>query len=433
MRSLCLGASVVKTYRGVAEIGRILGVLLCVVIPWSSTLAQDCVPLSEAPVIPCASGVSIDFEQPLPGELELLKAAGFRWVRTDFKWDVTEFERGKYDFSHYERLLSSIESAGLKVLFILDYGNPLYDDGGPPRTEATRRAFTNWALAAVKQFRGRGIIWELYNEPNNDQFWRPRPNADEYATLALQVGQAFQQQVPGEILIGPALGEIDLSFLETCFRRGALKYWTAVSVHPYKREGPEAVASDYDALRRLIAQYTPAGRREIPIVSSEWGYSTSWPGVSDAKQSELLARMWLMNLAYGVRLSIWYDWSDDGSERQNVEHNFGTVTLDLKPKPAYFAARTFNQFFNGYVYERRLKLVKETDYLFALRKGSEVRWAIWTTERPHSVLIKLDAGTYERVDHLGNVLGKMLIGPYGISVEISSAPGFFRKQTFVRN
>jgi hypothetical protein len=412
-----------------------LTLLFVSAIPWksSTTQAQVCVPLAETTVVPCASGVNIDFTESRPGELELLKAAGFRWVRMDLKWDVTEIERGKYDFGPYERLLTSLDSVGVKALFILDYGNPLYDDGAPPRSPETRQAFTNWALAAAKKFRGRGIIWELYNEPNHDLFWPPRPNADEYATLALMVGKAFAAEVPNEILIGPALSEIDLSFLETCFKRGTLKYWSAISVHPYKREDPESVASDYEALRRLIEKYAPVEKRQMPIISSEWGYSTAWPGISDARQSELLTRVWLTNLAHGVRLSIWYDWRDDGTDKQNAEHNFGTVSQNFRLKPAYLAARTFNQFFAGHSFERRVKLADERDYLFVFRKGSELRWAAWTMDQAHATLIKLDPGSYERVDHLGNNLGKIEIGSRGSDLRLASAPIFLRKQTFVKN
>lgn len=41
-----------------------------------------------------------------------------------------------------------------------------------------------------------------------------------------------------------------------------------------------------------------------------------------------------------VPLSIWYDWHDDGQDPKEKEHNFGTVTWDYQPKPAYLAAQT---------------------------------------------------------------------------------------------
>src|SRR6266849_883028 len=95
-------------------------------------------------------GVNIHFVDPQPGEMKMIADAGFRWVRMDFKWDLTERERGKYDFSPYDRLMHSLEPLQIRALFILDYGNPLYNNGGAPRTEAARQAFADWAVAAAK-------------------------------------------------------------------------------------------------------------------------------------------------------------------------------------------------------------------------------------------------------------------------------------------
>src|SRR5713101_7081591 len=54
-------------------------------------------------------GVNIHFTDPRPGEIKMIVDAGFRWVRMDFKWDATERERGRYDFSSYDGLIASLE------------------------------------------------------------------------------------------------------------------------------------------------------------------------------------------------------------------------------------------------------------------------------------------------------------------------------------
>ena len=89
--------------------------------------------------IPEGFGVNIHFTDPRPGEVKMLSEAGFRWVRMDLKWDLTEKKRGRYDFSDYDRLVAALDPYKIHTLFILDYGNPLYDNGAPPRTEPTRQ------------------------------------------------------------------------------------------------------------------------------------------------------------------------------------------------------------------------------------------------------------------------------------------------------
>src|SRR3954468_16957628 len=74
-----------------------------------------------APAIPAALGVNIHFTEPKPGELAMIAAAGFRWVRMDFVWQATETARGVYDFSIYDQLVRELERHQLRALFILDY------------------------------------------------------------------------------------------------------------------------------------------------------------------------------------------------------------------------------------------------------------------------------------------------------------------------
>jgi hypothetical protein len=374
----------------------------------------------------------------------MLSEGGFRWVRMDLKWDATETKPGLYDFSAYDRLLETLKPYNIHTLFILDYGNPLYDNGAPPRTEATRQAFARWAVAAAKHFAGRDLLWEVYNEPNHSTFWPPEPNAQEYIELALAVGRAFRDSVPNEKLIGPATSEIDFSFVERCFKAGLLEYWAAVSIHPYRRSDPESAAEDYCRLRELIKRYSPviAGsssdqikpKREIPIISSEWGYSSAWRSLSEQKQGELLPRTLLTNAANGISLSIWYDWRDDGLDPNEPEHHFGTVFntyhVNREPvynaKPTYLAARTLSAFFNGYRFEKRFDVGSSSDYVLAFRKGVTLRFAAWTTGDSHKVVVPLRLNQGSAIRHTGESVNLSSADQNSLAITLSSAPIYLR-------
>ena len=401
-------------------------------------------------------GVNIHFTDPQPGEMKMIAAAGFRWVRMDFKWDATERERGHYDFSAYDRLMQSLDQFKLRALFILDYGNPLY--GTPPRTEFARQAFAGWAVAAAKHFANRGVTWEMYNEPNVPMFWPPRPNVDEYIVLALTVGRAFRVNVPTEKLIGPATSGIDFNFLEACFKAGLLDYWSAVSVHPYRRTNPEGAANEYCRLRQMIDQYRPRVRtrsgsdgpslgrvgdddltvstasgsdRVIPIISGEWGFSSAWPGIDEAKQSALLTRELLTNIANDIRMSIWYDWREDGTDPRDPEHHFGLVrnaylsdrAQVYQPKPAYQATKTLTDFFRGYRFEQRLTVGSDQDYVLVFASGADRRIAAWTTSTDaHRIAIPLAPGTFLITKHTGESTTSISANRQSLTIEVSTAP-----------
>src|SRR5581483_5189559 len=77
-------------------------------------------------------------------------------------------------------------------------------------------------------------------------------------------------------------------------------------------------------------------------------YTSKIGGVSPEKQAAFLVRQQLFNLLSNVRLSIWYDWQNDGPDRNEGEHNFGTVTESLDPKPAYTAVKVMTSQLAGY-------------------------------------------------------------------------------------
>src|SRR3954449_13293068 len=80
----------------------------------SSVTVNRRIPIAPA-AIPEGIGVNIHFTDPQPGEMKLLAASGVRWVRTDFYWQSIETEKGRYDFSPYDRLISTLEQYHLRA------------------------------------------------------------------------------------------------------------------------------------------------------------------------------------------------------------------------------------------------------------------------------------------------------------------------------
>jgi hypothetical protein len=404
--------------------------LLAITLAWPAWAVRSQPSLPSA-VLPDGLGVNIHFTEARSGELEMLAAGGFHWVRMDFFWAETEKRQGDYDFSAYDRLVAALEARKLRALFILDYGNPCYEANGAVATEAGRRAFSRWAAAAAVHFKGQGILWEIWNEPNGS-FWKPKANVEEYAALALVTAKAIHVAAPGEAVIGPALSGMDFQFVEGCFKAGLLDWWDAVSVHPYRQSAPESAEADYQKLRGLIARYAPKGKF-IPILSSEWGYSSVWQNFDDSTQGQMLTRQWLVNLANHIPLSIWYDWHEDGADPQESEHHFGTVANAYhagdspvyKPKPAYLAAKTLTSVLQGFQFSKRLALGKPDDYALLFRRGDELRLAVWTTSpAPQPMHVRSSPGEFEVITHTGERSKTILANENGLAVTFTRAPQY---------
>lgn len=372
-------------------------------------------------------GVNIHFTNPKGNQMKLLPEAGFRWVRMDFAWSGIERKKGEYFFEDYDRLMTALGEYHIRPIFILDYSNPMYDNNQSPHTSEGRAAFAKWAAASAMHFKGRGIIWEMYNEPNI-KFWRPNPNVEDYARLAMEVGRALHDAAPEEIYIGPATSQIDMKFLEACFKAGCLRYWSAVSVHPYRQKAPETVVAEYQKLRTLIDKYSPA-RKKIPIISGEWGYSSVWRNFDEKKQGEYLPREMLTNMMSGIPISIWYDWHDDGVNPTNAEHHFGTVHVGYEPKPAYKAMKALSSALAGSNFSRRMPLDKDADWVLLFRGPHGVTFVAWTTGQDHEIDIPYGEGKFRVTDYLGQPQGELTAGPKGITVRLTGGPKYISAPT----
>ncbi len=171
-----------------------------------------------------------------------------------------------------------------------------------PRHPESVAAFARWAAAAAVHFRGRHVLWEIYNEPNGD-FWRPKPDAAKYTTLALATAKAIREAEPSAAIIAPAMSGFDWRYIESFLQSGVLEFLDGVSVDPYRsaNQPPETAALDYKRLRELIDRFAPESKRgKIPILSGEWGYASNTKGVSLETQAAFAVRQQLCNLLNGV-------------------------------------------------------------------------------------------------------------------------------------
>jgi hypothetical protein len=307
-----------------------------------------------------ASGGSVNHDA-----LARLADAGVSFIRNDLNWASVEKQPELYDFeaSGFDELVDSCETLGLRILFILDYGNPLYGESQAVVDEDGRRAFAAFAAAAARRYGGRGHSWEIWNEPNVEQFWSSSdggPDPELYAELIRTTAPALRTADPdgaivvGALVFGPLARILDLiglgingpRFLETVAATGVLPLVDEVTIHLHRHNAPETAAADIQDARDVLDD---AGH-PLPVSSGEWGYSTYdptapatgtnyLPAVSLNRQASYVARMLLLNYSQGLRRSVVFK-DLDGPEPGNLEHHFGLMLPDLSAKPSYLAVST---------------------------------------------------------------------------------------------
>ena len=327
---------------------------------------------------------------PASAELAAL-ASAFSLARTDVRWREVERTRGVYDWSRTDVIVERLLGASITPLLILDSSNPLYcplsDPSCLPVSRDAVAGYARMAHAAVGRYKGRGILWELWNEPNMPR-WN---NATQYAAL-VQAAVALVRGDPAtsrEILLGPAAtaqhpegGGATPHFVSDLAELGALGELDGISVHPYDVGGPEMCNEDLARLRAALR----ASNVTAPAVNSEAGWATcsdlatgattvcvggaSPDAVTEEEQAQRLGRRRLLDALHGVPVSIVYAWRDDGGSCRLSgadacpwnstmgESNYGllraTETSFVTPKPAFTAAVAVTKAIGRRPFVRRL-------------------------------------------------------------------------------
>lgn len=88
----------------------------------------------------------------------LMKVARIGMVRTDFRWNWIEKEPGVFDFLRYDDLLDDAENAGILVVPILDYENPLYK-----RPDKDLEPWRRFVREAARRYARRVPAFQVWN------------------------------------------------------------------------------------------------------------------------------------------------------------------------------------------------------------------------------------------------------------------------------
>jgi len=344
-----------------------------------------------------------------PGEVAQLAATGVKLVRTNMHWAEAEPEKGKFSEEYwktYNGWVDGYREHGIRMLVILAYGNPKY--GGEwhamAETPERRAAFARFAAEAVRRLSGKGVIFELWNEPDG------AVSPEEYMALAKATIPAMRKVDPNVVVVGPAAHHYATAWLETCLQYGLLNLFDAVSVHlyfgmpPAPQPMPELNLTVVEGARRLVAKY--AHGRNVPIVNSEWGYKRQVPSdkpegnsacVSTRDHTKYLPRAVLLSRLWDLKFNVWFCWwLPDESIRGDGD--YGLVTPDLIPMPAYYAMKTLSEQLPKGKLVRRVAMANPEDYVLEFDTSAGRCWAVWTSqvlkkdEKPRTVRVPVPSG-----------------------------------------
>jgi hypothetical protein len=317
-------------------------------------------------------------------QLDLVSAAGIDMIRDECLWSDVETDSGVYVIPPaIDRYVQAAIARDIDIYMILNYNNSIYAPatGSGVTTEENRIAYAKYCQAVVGHFSPLGVKhYEIWNEPNHGVlFWTPQPDPNDY-TLLLQTAYDSIKALDSSVTVigcatSPAIGNPapyieGLDFIRDVFAAGGGDYMDGVSFHLYQiAYRPE------NELRSYVSEIKSyVGNK--PIYFSEFGYPThsGWPNISLSTQAKYVNRMFLIcQMDPQIKTAIYYDLKNDGTVAEEPEHNFGLLSFDASPKPAYEALHTLIRKTHG---QRPVSSIDDNDvYISRYSDSLFVAWA----------------------------------------------------------
>lgn len=297
---------------------------------------------------------------------------GARWVRADLPWgDVQPSSPDQYRWSRFDRVVAAAAKRHLTLLPILAYTPPWARQPGCTSDKcrpADPAVFAAFAAAAAARYAPSGIhTWEIWNEPNTRDFWKPRPAPAAYTMLLRATSRALRHEDPSAQVIlgglaaahsqGGSLSPAD--FLAAVSARGGNRLVDAVGYHPYTYP---YLASDrtpwgtpWEDISGLESVLSAHGTPGMPVWITEYGAPTDGPGpasdgragtidatthVTEQRQAAIAADVVrTAAVTPHVDALFWYSDRDLGTDTTSRENFFGLRRADGSAKPAFSALR----------------------------------------------------------------------------------------------
>jgi hypothetical protein len=301
--------------------------------------------------------------------IKIAKYLRVHYLRCAFSWNGIEPERGKFHFEFWDTLVDEASRAGITLIPYVAY-TPKWAANSdkefwehPP---ADPNDYARFMRTIAQHYRGKIRHWELWNEPDNREYWNGSP--DQFATTIIAAAKAVREVAPEDVLVLGGMSRGAADFFNVLISKYHLdQYVDVLALHAYPESWNEerAEAAFGPRIKEMYQAAQAPGRilwlnemgyadyRYQPDHASVWGTNTFYSYEHTGRYAaDFLFKSFVMTLASGdVKLAGWYridDFSDEDPRmpQDKVNDHLGIVDVEGRPKPAFFAFRFFNLLFS---------------------------------------------------------------------------------------
>jgi hypothetical protein len=277
----------------------------------------------------------------LDAQAATMKADGVQSWRVEMAWDLIEPAPGQYDWAGTDRKVLAAARQGIDVLG-LALRAPGWANGGSgsPFTPPTKPSdYAGYLRALITRYGPNGSLWvehpevprhpvrawEIWNEPNLEDYFTKQPFAKPYAALLRAAYPAVHGADPGATVLMASMANFSWRDLAKLLSSGGPKLkFDAAGAHPFS--GRPSNALKIVRLNREALDHR--GYTKVPLWLTELTWSSAkgkktpltqnWE-TTEGGQADRLRSMYKLLLAQRRSLKLarvfWYSWAtlDNGS------------------------------------------------------------------------------------------------------------------------
>ncbi len=304
----------------------------------------------------------------LEQSLTLMAQAGISMVRVTFAWkDMQPTQGGTFDFSHLDDVARIAAEHHIQILPIL-LAVPEWSSSAPKSVKAqygtsspvdhyrpiNMQDWLTYVKNVVERYDGDGVddapgspriqYWEVWNEPNIEFFWPPKPDPAEYVALLKATYQTIKAADPtAKVVLGglanAGVNSDGSNYLTTLYQLGAGQYLDVASIHIYSYP-PNGIKPVVDLVQSIRDLMNASGDSAKPLWLTEIGWSdaaNAWGAPTVTQDAIAMFLTQVYSTVMPADRIFWYNFRNIFPNSPDVEHNFGLVNADFTPKPAYKA------------------------------------------------------------------------------------------------
>lgn len=302
------------------------------------------------------SGLLTASDDDLNRVLTAARDAGMWSIRVDIDWSLVEPVAGQRDWSVLDRAVQAVVDHRMCPLGLVTY-TPAWAavaHTGPTDSRIRPRdpaVFADFAGAAAQRYRDDIAVWEVWNEPNNVDFFKPAPDVSSYGALLEASYRAIKAADPESSVLSGGLAPAEdngrsiapVTFLAALYAGGVNRFFDAFAIHPYSYPAlPDEPGTGHwntaQQLTTMREQMVSGGDGGKLIWITEFGAPT---GTGDGAVSDSVQAQTVETILTMARDIPWlgpafvFNLKDSGIDAADIEQNFGMLRNNFSEKPAY--------------------------------------------------------------------------------------------------